>query len=132
MLNTKEYLNQLDTNLAVNKVDDEVATTYSGGRVYHTANPLDGDIILYKNPGFTGKALGIKATVVGQGDSNIGFTRGKLNGFNDTISSFIIKRGKWALYQAYKYGGYAGMYSTSQSRLPSAIDNQLTSIKRVG
>ena len=80
MINTKENFNQLDTTLAVQELDDEVAASCSGGAA----------LTLYENGRFNnpkdGRVLPLNKSV-----RNLG-------SFNDLTSSFIISSGRWTFY----------------------------------
>ena len=127
MLNTKEYFKQLDATLSVMELDDEVAATCSGGVAYTGSN--DPDVILYIDGGLAGSSLKVNASL-NDGLKNLG------KKFNDKVSSFIIRKGKWNFYaDADYYGRYnskpfgPGIYYS----LPGSIKNDsLSSLKRVG
>jgi hypothetical protein len=108
------------------ELDDEVAATCSGGEGYTGSD--DPDVILYIDGRLKGDRLDVNASIK-DGLSSLG------RKFNDKVSSFIIRKGKWAFYAD---AGYKGLYSKplgpgTYYSLPKGFSNdQLSSLKRVG
>ncbi|PHM05652.1 beta/gamma crystallin-related protein [Nostoc sp. 'Peltigera malacea cyanobiont' DB3992] len=121
--------------LAFNELDDELAATCSGGVAYTGSN--DPDVILYVDGNLKGDRLDVNASL-NDGLKNLSKYRRNLgtNNFNDEISSFIIRKGKWNFYAD---PNYKGRYNSkplgpgTYYSLPGNFANDsLTSLKRVG
>ncbi|MFB2879430.1 beta/gamma crystallin-related protein [Floridanema aerugineum] len=116
---------------AFTELDDEVAATCSGGRVYF--NGPDPDVILFEHNNFGGASLGVNATT-GDGDSNldnaiIG------SGWNNRVSSIKIFRGKWQLFRDSGYQGPHSDKGRGNYKNAAAFglpNDSLTGIRRVG
>jgi hypothetical protein len=131
MLNTKEYFNQLDAILAVKELDDEVAATCSGGKIYFGGS--DPDVLLFEDKNYGGDVLKINATN-GDGDGNLDNSAFG-SGWNNKTSSITIKRGTWQIFQNDGYKGKSktlkpGKYANSSAF--GLADNTLTGIRRIG
>lgn len=108
------------------ELDDEVAASCSGGRVFTGgSNP---DIILYRNVGSKGAALNINAGV------REGIPKLANEGFNDQTSSIVIKRGRWSFYEDTNYNDFKndlgpGTYTVAADwGIPN---DKLSSLKRI-
>lgn len=103
MLNTKEYFKQIDATLALIELDDEVAATCSGGVAYTGSN--DPDVLLYVDGGLKGDRLDVNASLH-DGLKNLNrYGRNLFDNFNDEVSSFVIRKGKWNFYADPNYKG---------------------------
>lgn len=117
------------------ELDDEIAATCSGGVAYTGSN--DPDVILFVDGGLKGDRLNVNASL-NDGLRNLSDHRRNLgfSNFNDEISSFIIRKGKWNFYADSRYRGRYGSRSFGPGTyysLPSSFANDsLTSLKRVG
>jgi hypothetical protein len=129
-------VNQFEEISVIQELDDEVAATCSGGEG-QTGGP-NPDVILYKDEFFNGADLKVNAKR-NDGLSNLENYGGFLGfgTFNDSISSFEIKRGLWNFYADKDYKGLynnqplgPGKYRTLAR---TGISNDsLSSLKRVG
>ncbi|QFS48674.1 beta/gamma crystallin-related protein [Nostoc sphaeroides] len=129
MLNTKEYFKQLDATLTV--IDDEVAATCSGGRIYFGGS--DPDVILFEDKNFGGAALRINATN-GAGDDNLD-NAAFGSGWNNRTSSIKVIRGEWQLFRDGNFKGPVSVRRKGNYKTPRAFgqaDNALTGIRRIG
>ncbi|MEH2325730.1 MAG: beta/gamma crystallin-related protein [Nostoc sp.] len=113
------------------ELNDEVATTCSGGITYQGSN--DPDIILYNDPNGQGRSLNINASI-GDGDPNIGIdNEGSINNFNDQASSILIIRGSWNFFQDSGFRGQAtGILGPGVLYNLGANNDAITSAFRVG
>lgn len=131
MLNTKEYFNQLDAILAVKELDDEVAATCSGGKIYFDGpNP---DVLLFEDNNYGGGVLRINATN-GAGDENLDNSLVG-SGWNNKTSSIKIVRGEWQIFQDDGYKGKSKTLKPGSYSKASAFglaNDSLTGIRRIG
>ncbi len=117
---------------AFTELDDEVAATCSGGKIYFGGS--DPDMILFENENFTGDSLRVNATI-GDGDDNLDNALiGR--GWNDKTSSIIIYKGRWQLFRKDGYTGPVSVRSGGSYKKWTAfghrVDNDLTGIRRIG
>ncbi len=116
---------------AFTELDDEVAATCSGGRIYFDGP--DPDMVLFEHTNFTGRSLGVNATT-NDGDDNLDNALIG-NGWNDRTSSMIIYRGNWQLFRDAGYVGPASRRSTGRYETPREFgqaNDALTGIRRIG
>lgn len=134
MLNTKEYLKQLDATLSLIELDDEIAATCSGGARFYTDGD-DPDVILYSLKNFRGDSLGINAEKNG-GDPNLDNDGSfRTSGWNNRTSSILVIRGTWDIYQDSGHNATLRTLTPGSYSTPAAFglpDNTLTGIVRTG
>lgn len=122
MLNNKEYFNQLDADLAVEKLDNETAATCGGGLAA---------VSLYD-----GQKYGGKEFKVTKDDDNLDNRKfGVGTDFNNKTSSIIVREGTWEIFQNDGYKGKSktlkpGRYTNAKAF--GLADNTLTGIRRIG
>ena len=118
---------------AFTELNDEVAATCCGGVAYSGSD--DPDVILYVDGGLEGDRLNVNASV--KDGLNLKDQKRRVFGnFDNNVSSFVIRKGKWDFYaDADSKGKYnskplgPGTYYS----LPGNISNDsLSSLKRVG
>jgi hypothetical protein len=126
-----ELTAEFEATPAFHELDDEVAATCSGGRIFFGG--ADPDVILFEDSQYRGRALRVNATS-GDGDSNL-----TDQGFNDKTSSIKVIRGTWQIYEHANYTGRTttlrpgDYYTPPFGRRPNIVPNDsLTGIRRVG
>jgi hypothetical protein len=111
MLNTKEYFKQLDTTLALEELDDEVAANCGGGVAY-----------LYEDEGFRGRRLKFS-----EGESDL-----RKWHFNDKTSSIqIVGNETWAFYRDINYQGPFVILLTGSYPILGNLKDSISSLRRV-
>ena len=117
---------------AFTELDDELAATCSGGKIYF--NGPDPDVILFEDTNFGGKSLGINATT-NDGDDNLDNALIG-SGWNDRTSSIKVIRGTWQLFRNDGYKGAKSERGKGQYRdwkaFGHSVNDDLTGIRRIG
>lgn len=124
---------EFEATPAFHELDDEVAATCSGGKIYFGgSNP---DVILFEDTHYRGKALRINATS-GAGDANLDNEfAGIGTDFNNKTSSIKVIRGTWQIYRRDGYKGQTATLTPGKTyKIPKEFglpDNSLTGIRRI-
>ena len=131
--------NSLDKVKFVRDIDTETAANYSGGVSLAGASEKRGgalvgggdpDLIVYldANEGWLGLTIN---SATGKGIDDLG---NAASVFNDRISSFTIRRGRWRFYENSTYRGIAGRrsYGPGVYNVTPRFNDSISSLRRVG